>query len=106
MRYIIGWQVSTSLCTDRAESFNGLYKTELIHQRGSWKNADSVESATLIYINWFNNRRLHGEISMLSPAEFETTHYHHTTPTITTGTHTTKSPWNSAGFRVPEVVGR
>ncbi len=29
-----------------AESCNGLYTTELIHRRGPWKNADSVESAT------------------------------------------------------------
>ncbi len=74
-----------------AASCNGLYKTELIHRRGSWKNADSVESVTPAYSDWFNNRRLHGKIGMLPPAEFETTHYAHTTPAITTGTHTTKS---------------
>ncbi len=56
-----------------AESCNGLYKTELIHHRGPWKNADTVESATPTYIDWFNNRRLHGEIGMLPPAEFDLT---------------------------------
>ncbi len=74
-----------------AESFNGLYKTEPIHRRGPWKNADTVEWATLTYIDWFNNRPLHGEIGMVPLAEFETIHYGHTAATITNGTHTTKS---------------
>ena len=34
-----------------AESFNGLYKTELIYRRGPWKNDDDVEWTALIYIN-------------------------------------------------------
>jgi putative transposase len=58
-----------------AESFNGLFKAELIHRRGPWKSADDLEWATLTYIDWFNNRRLHGEIGMIPPAEFETTYY-------------------------------
>ena len=57
-----------------AESFNGLFKAELIHRRGPWKSADDLEWATLTYIDWFNNRRLHGEIGMRPPAEFETTY--------------------------------
>ncbi len=58
-----------------AESFNGLYKTELIHRRGPWKSVDDVEWATLTYVDWFNNRRLHGEIGMVPPAEFEANYY-------------------------------
>jgi len=54
-----------------AESFNGLYKTELIHRQGPWKSVEDVEWATLTYVEWFNNRRLHGEIGMIPPAEFE-----------------------------------
>jgi putative transposase len=54
-----------------AESFNGLYKAELIRHRGPWCGLDDVEYATLDYIDWFNRRRLHGELGMLSPAEFE-----------------------------------
>ncbi len=56
-----------------AESFNGLYKTELIRQRGPWRGLDDVEYATLEYVDWFNHRRLHGELGMLPPAEFEAT---------------------------------
>ena len=54
-----------------AESAIGLYKTELIHRRGPWKSVEDVEWATLTYVEWFNNRRLHGEIGMIPPAEFE-----------------------------------
>ena len=42
-----------------AESFNGLYKWELIYRRG----LDDVEFATMTYVDWFNQRRLHGEIT-------------------------------------------
>ena len=58
-----------------AESFNGLYKTELIHSRGPWKNADDVEWATLTYVEWFNQRRIHNEIGKIPPAELEANNY-------------------------------
>ena len=54
-----------------AESFNGLYKTELIHRRGPWRNIEHVEWATLTYIDWFNNRRIHEALDYVPPAEFE-----------------------------------
>ena len=57
-----------------AESFNGLYKTELIRHAGPWRGLDDVEYATLEYVDWFNHRRLHGELGMVPPAEFETTY--------------------------------
>ena len=59
-----------------AESFHGLYKTELIRLEGPWRGLEDVEYATLDYIDWFNRRRLHGEIGMVPPAEFEATFYH------------------------------
>lgn len=58
-----------------AESFHGLYKTQLIHLEGPWQGLNDVEYATLDYIDWFNRRRLHGEIGMVPPAEFEATFY-------------------------------
>jgi len=54
-----------------AESFNGLDKTELIRHRGPWRGLDDVEYATLEYVDWFNQRRLHGELGMVPPAELE-----------------------------------
>jgi transposase InsO family protein len=41
-----------------AESVIGLFKTEVIRRRGPWKNLESVEYATLEWVDWFNNRRL------------------------------------------------
>lgn len=58
-----------------AESFNGLYKAELIRHRGPWCGLDDVEYATLEYVDWFNQRRLHGELGMRPPAEFEAIYY-------------------------------
>jgi len=46
-----------------AEAFNSLYKWELIYRQGPWRGLDDVEYATLHYIDWFNHRRLHGEIT-------------------------------------------
>jgi len=41
-----------------AETINGLYKAEVIHRRGPWRNFEAVEFATLEWVDWFNNRRL------------------------------------------------
>jgi putative transposase len=62
-----------------AESFNGLYKAELIRHAGPWQGLDDVEYATLEYVDWFNQRRLHGELGMIPPAEFEAA-YNQTAP--------------------------
>jgi len=65
-----------------AESFNGLYKTELIRHAGPWQGLDDVEYATLEYVDWFNHRRLHGELGMLPPAEFEARQVGQATPLL------------------------
>jgi putative transposase len=54
-----------------AETINGLFKTEVIHRRGPWRNADQVEYATLEWVDWFNNRRLLEPLGYVPPAEFE-----------------------------------
>ena len=33
-----------------------------------------VEIAVAEYVDWFNHRRLHGEIGQVPPAEYEATH--------------------------------
>ena len=58
-----------------AESVIGLYKTELIRQRGPWRDRDQVEYATLEYVDWFNHRRLLEPIGHIPPAEKEA-NYH------------------------------
>ncbi len=63
-----------------AESFHGLFKAELIRKDGPWHGLDDVEFVTLDYVDWFNRRRLHGEIGMVTPEEFEAAYYHARTP--------------------------
>jgi putative transposase len=60
----------------------GLYKAELIRHRGPWRGLDDVEYATLEYVDWFNHRRLHGELGMLPPAEFEALQRAQATPPL------------------------
>jgi hypothetical protein len=66
------------------ESFNGLYKWELIYRQGPWRGLDDVEFATMTYVDWFNHRRLHGEITnnatYTTPNEFEAAYYTQNTP--------------------------
>jgi putative transposase len=82
---IPGPLLAVSATNALAESFNGLHKAELIHQR-PWRGLDDVEYETLEYIDWFNHRRLHGEIGMVPPAELEATHYHRSSPVAMAGT--------------------
>jgi len=58
-----------------AESFNGLYKSELIYRKGPWRNVEHVEWATLNYVDWFNNRRIHESLDYVPPVEFEHHYY-------------------------------
>ncbi|MEV2278996.1 IS3 family transposase [Nocardiopsis sp. NPDC049922] len=47
----------------------------LVRNRGPWRNLDEVEIAVAEYVDWFNHRRLHGEIGLVPPAEFEDDFY-------------------------------
>jgi putative transposase len=58
-----------------AEAVNGLYKAELIGRRGPWRGAEQVELATLAWVQWWNERRLHSAIGDIPPAEYEAIHY-------------------------------
>ena len=58
-----------------AEAVNGLYKTELIRRRGPWRTVEQVELATLEYVWWWNNQRLHGELDLRTPIEVEQAYY-------------------------------
>ncbi|GIG41216.1 putative transposase for insertion sequence element IS986/IS6110 [Cellulomonas phragmiteti] len=65
-----------------AEAFNSLFKAELVRNKGPWKNIDDLEIAVAEYIDWFNHRRLHGEIGLIPPVEHEDNYYrHHHAPT-------------------------
>jgi transposase InsO family protein len=51
----------------------------LMRQMGPWRGLDDVECATLEYIDWFNDRRLHSSTDMTPPAEFENRRHRQTT---------------------------
>ncbi|MGV8988759.1 MAG: IS3 family transposase [Cypionkella sp.] len=58
-----------------AETINGLFKAEVIHRRGPWRNFEAVEYATLEWVDRFNNRRLLEPIGNIPPAEAEANFY-------------------------------
>lgn len=61
------------------ETLNGLYKTECIRTTvfhdGPYKTIADVEYATAGWVDWYNQRRLHGSLGMMTPVEFEDAHY-------------------------------
>ncbi|MER6611521.1 IS3 family transposase [Streptomyces sp. NPDC000927] len=58
-----------------AEAFNSLFKAELIRNKGPWTGINDIEIAVAKYIDWFNQRRLHGELGHVTPVEHEAAHY-------------------------------
>ena len=59
-------------CYDNAlsESFVDSYKTELIADR-VWRTNRQLQLATVVYVGWFNHRRLHSSIGNRPPVEHE-----------------------------------
>ena len=70
-----------------AESVIGLYKSELIFNRGPWRTVEDVELATLGWVHWWNTSRLHSAIGNVPPAEFEAAHYAQQQLTLGVGVH-------------------
>ena len=58
-----------------AETIIGLFKTEVIHRLGPWRGLDQVEMEILVWVDWFNNRRLLEPIGDMPPAEYEMLYY-------------------------------
>jgi putative transposase len=71
-----------------AESIIGLYKTELVRNRGPWRGLDDLEYATLEWVDWFNHRRLFHELGRIPPAEYEDHYYRQTESRHQVATHT------------------
>lgn len=67
--------VGSSYDNALAETIIGLYKTEVIHRKGPWRNVEAVEMATLNWVHWFNRERLLEPIGYVPPAEFEESYY-------------------------------
>jgi putative transposase len=56
-----------------AEAFNSPC-TRPIRNKGPWRGLDDLEIATVEYIDWYYNRRLHGELAHVPPAEYDALH--------------------------------
>lgn len=55
-----------------AETANGLYKAECVYRPDAtgWNDVDQLELATLAWVHWFNEQRLHSHCDDIPPAEF------------------------------------
>lgn len=58
-----------------AETVVGLYKSECVKIDGPFRTADELELATLSWVHWFNEQRLHSAIGYLTPTEKENEYY-------------------------------
>jgi putative transposase len=60
-----------------AETTNGLYKAECVYgpDTAGWDDVDELELATLGWVHWFNEHRIHGHCGDVPPAEFEAAFY-------------------------------
>ena len=70
--------VADSFDNALAETTNGLYKTECVYGPDAprpWDDVDELELATLSWVHWFNEHRLHGHCRDVPPVEFETAFY-------------------------------
>lgn len=62
-----------------AESIVGLYKNECVKIDGPFRTVEELELATLDWVHWFNENRLHSSIGYLTPIEIEE-HYREMNP--------------------------
>ena len=63
-----------------AETTIGLFKTEAVGRgspflTGPFRIIDDVEYATMEWVDWFNNRRLHSVLDYVPPEEYEAAYY-------------------------------
>jgi len=67
--------VADSYDNAMAESVVGLYKTECTRFEGPWRAVDDLELATLSWVHWFNQNRLHSALGHMPPIEFEAAYH-------------------------------
>ncbi len=60
-----------------AEAVNGLYKSECVYgpDANGWDDVSHLELATLSWVQWFNEDRLHSHCGDVPPVEFEAAFY-------------------------------
>lgn len=63
-----------------AESVIGLYKTECVTIDGPFRTVNELELATLSWMHWYNEQRLHSAIGYVPPVEYEQAYYSQINP--------------------------
>jgi len=58
-----------------AETVVGLYKNECVKIDGPFRTVDELELATLSWVHWCNENRLHSAIGDIPPIELEALYY-------------------------------
>lgn len=75
----VGDSYDNAMC----EALNGTFKAELVKLHGLWRTRAQLETEIINWIYWYNERRLHGEIGDIPPAEFEQFWYTYNQPAPT-----------------------
>ena len=65
-----------------AETVNGLYKTELMYSKTTWASASAVELATMEWVWWWNNARLHESLDYATAQEAEEAYHENPDQTL------------------------
>ena len=72
--------VGDSYGNAQAEILIGLHKLACVRPDGPWRGVDDLELATLNWVHWFNEHRLHSARRYDPPTEFEQTHHRQINP--------------------------
>ncbi len=56
------------------------YKAECVRPDGPFKTVDQLELATLSWVHWWNEQRLHCALGHIPPVEYEQAYYRQNTP--------------------------
>ena len=58
-----------------AEALNSLYKRELIDPKKDWQGVDDVMLATMDWVQWYNEDRIHSYSGDMPPRKYEEIYY-------------------------------
>jgi putative transposase len=58
-----------------AEALNSLYKRELIDPEKDWQGVDDVMLATMDWVQWYNEDRIHSYSGDMPPKKYEEIYY-------------------------------
>ena len=58
-----------------AEALNSLYKRELIDRKKDWQGVDDVMLATMDWVQWYNEYRIHSYSGDMPPKKYEEFYY-------------------------------